>query len=160
MEYGLPPTGGWGMGVDRMAMFLSNKWNIKEVLLFPAMKPTDEQANRTKALAKSSTNSSSAAPAMSSVKSSPAVAFGVPVFVKDSALLSGVNIASVEGLNALKKLIADKTFIKDHTPSREDTLIYNALSSLPAASLRAVPEVYSWWSGIGQFAPAIRAAWK
>ena len=42
MEYGLPPTGGWGMGVDRMAMFLSNKWNIKEVLLFPAMKPTQE----------------------------------------------------------------------------------------------------------------------
>ena len=49
MEYGLPPTGGWGMGIDRMAMFLSNKWNIKEVLLFPAMKPTDEQANRTNA---------------------------------------------------------------------------------------------------------------
>jgi lysyl-tRNA synthetase class 2 len=31
MEYGLPPTGGWGCGVDRLAMFLSNKWNIKEV---------------------------------------------------------------------------------------------------------------------------------
>jgi lysyl-tRNA synthetase class 2 len=43
LEYGLPPTGGWGCGVDRLAMFLSNKWNIKEVLLFPAMKPTDEQ---------------------------------------------------------------------------------------------------------------------
>ena len=38
LEHGLPPTGGWGMGIDRMAMFLSNKWNIKEVLLFPAMK--------------------------------------------------------------------------------------------------------------------------
>ena len=44
MEYALPPTGGWGCGVDRLAMFLSNKWNIKEVLLFPAMKPSDEQA--------------------------------------------------------------------------------------------------------------------
>jgi lysyl-tRNA synthetase, class II len=42
MEYGLPPTGGWGCGVDRLAMFLNNKFNIKEVLLFPAMKP-DEQ---------------------------------------------------------------------------------------------------------------------
>ncbi|KAL0585236.1 hypothetical protein ABG067_004940 [Albugo candida] len=42
MEYGLPPTGGWGCGIDRLAMFLSNKFNIKEVLLFPAMKP-DEQ---------------------------------------------------------------------------------------------------------------------
>lgn len=46
MEYGLPPTGGWGAGIDRLAMFLSNKWNIKEVLLFPAMKPTVEQAER------------------------------------------------------------------------------------------------------------------
>eukprot|EP01036_Dinobryon_divergens_P039691 gene39691-52367_t len=37
MEYGLAPTGGWGVGIDRLTMFLSNKWNIKEVLLFPAM---------------------------------------------------------------------------------------------------------------------------
>ncbi|KAF0686824.1 Aste57867_21384 [Aphanomyces stellatus] len=42
MEYGLPPTGGWGCGVDRIAMFLTNKFNIKEVLLFPAMKPDDQ----------------------------------------------------------------------------------------------------------------------
>lgn len=42
MEYGLPPTGGWGAGIDRLTMFLTNKFNIKEVLLFPAMKP-DEQ---------------------------------------------------------------------------------------------------------------------
>jgi lysyl-tRNA synthetase class 2 len=44
LEHALPPTGGWGCGVDRLTMFLSNKWNIKEVLLFPAMKPTDEMA--------------------------------------------------------------------------------------------------------------------
>lgn len=43
LEHGLPPTGGWGLGVDRLTMFLSNKNNIKEVLLFPAMKPTEEQ---------------------------------------------------------------------------------------------------------------------
>eukprot|EP00201_Polytomella_parva_P010993 CAMPEP_0175053176 /NCGR_PEP_ID=MMETSP0052_2-20121109/8777_1 /TAXON_ID=51329 ORGANISM="Polytomella parva, Strain SAG 63-3" /NCGR_SAMPLE_ID=MMETSP0052_2 /ASSEMBLY_ACC=CAM_ASM_000194 /LENGTH=577 /DNA_ID=CAMNT_0016317677 /DNA_START=166 /DNA_END=1899 /DNA_ORIENTATION=- len=39
LEYGLPPTGGWGLGVDRMAMLLTDTINIKEVLLFPAMKP-------------------------------------------------------------------------------------------------------------------------
>lgn len=39
LEYGLPPTAGWGLGIDRVAMFLSNNNNIKEVLLFPAMKP-------------------------------------------------------------------------------------------------------------------------
>ena len=43
LEHGLPPTGGFGLGVDRVCMFLTNKNNIKEVLLFPAMKPTDEQ---------------------------------------------------------------------------------------------------------------------
>lgn len=41
LEYGLPPTGGWGMGIDRMTMFLTDSNNIKEVLLFPAMKPDD-----------------------------------------------------------------------------------------------------------------------
>ena len=39
LEYGLPPTGGWGIGLDRITMFLTDTNNIKEVLLFPAMKP-------------------------------------------------------------------------------------------------------------------------
>ena len=43
LEYGLPPTGGWGMGIDRLAMFLTNSNNIKEVLFFPAMKPEDHR---------------------------------------------------------------------------------------------------------------------
>jgi len=42
LEYGLPPTGGWGMGIDRMCMFLSDAINIKEVILFPAMKPVEQ----------------------------------------------------------------------------------------------------------------------
>lgn len=39
LEYGLPPTGGWGLGIDRLTMFLTDSNNIKEVLLYPAMKP-------------------------------------------------------------------------------------------------------------------------
>jgi len=43
LEYGLPPTGGWGMGIDRLSMFLTDSNNIKEVLFFPAMKPEDNK---------------------------------------------------------------------------------------------------------------------
>uniref|UniRef100_A0A8C7KJI4 Lysine--tRNA ligase n=1 Tax=Oncorhynchus kisutch TaxID=8019 RepID=A0A8C7KJI4_ONCKI len=43
LEYGLPPTAGWGMGLDRLTMFLTDSNNIKEVLFFPAMKPDDNK---------------------------------------------------------------------------------------------------------------------
>eukprot|EP00246_Nothoceros_aenigmaticus_P006744 TRINITY_DN1990_c0_g1_i2.p1 TRINITY_DN1990_c0_g1~~TRINITY_DN1990_c0_g1_i2.p1 ORF type:complete len:442 (+),score=99.54 TRINITY_DN1990_c0_g1_i2:121-1446(+) len=44
LEYGLPPTAGWGMGIDRITMMLTDSQNIKEVLLFPAMKPQESTA--------------------------------------------------------------------------------------------------------------------
>ncbi len=43
LEYGLPPTGGWGLGVDRLTMLVTDNVNIQEVLLFPAMKPVKNQ---------------------------------------------------------------------------------------------------------------------
>ncbi len=41
MEYGMPPISGWGMGIDRLIQLLTNSENIKDVVMFPLMRPLD-----------------------------------------------------------------------------------------------------------------------
>lgn len=45
MEYGMPPISGWGMGIDRMIQLLTNSDNIKDVVMYPLMKPNLEANN-------------------------------------------------------------------------------------------------------------------
>lgn len=134
LEYGLPPTGGWGVGVDRLAMFLSNKWNIKEVLLFPAMKPTQEQTDRTKGLHKPAAKSAA-----------------VP------AVLGGADLSTEAGLQALKGVLTGRPFVNG-APSKDDVAIFEALQRTSADTLAKVPEVQAYFNSIALFKDAFAKA--
>jgi lysyl-tRNA synthetase class 2 len=134
MEYGLPPTGGWGVGIDRLAMFLSNKWNIKEVLLFPAMRPHEDLSSVKKV------TTIVAAPTVTSVK---------------SAVDEGVN-ASLRDLNV--KLSASP-YIGGASPTKADAVAFAVVRSIPSSVLSQFPLVRSWYLTVSIFSESLRQTW-
>jgi lysyl-tRNA synthetase class 2 len=45
LQHGMPPTAGWGMGVDRFVSLLANVRSLKEVILFPTLRPPETEPN-------------------------------------------------------------------------------------------------------------------
>jgi len=141
LEHGLPPTGGLGLGIDRLAMFLSNKSNIKEVLLFPAMKPTEEQTNLIAANAPKSDSEFSLMALMSS-------------------LSLGVEITSEEALDKLDEALTGRSFLKGTVPSKEDVDLLEKVLKADEAQIASRSNVSAWIKLLAMFTPEMRASWE
>jgi lysyl-tRNA synthetase class 2 len=141
MEYGLAPTGGWGVGVDRLAMFLSNKWNIKEVLLFPAMKPTPEQQERMNSLKKS------VLPPV--VSAHTTTSFGA------------TENNETKLMNELTQKLTTRIFLSEsNRPGLDDAVAFSSLSKVNRCTLKRFPVVNAYFSTISQFSKEVRNSWK
>jgi lysyl-tRNA synthetase class 2 len=136
LEHGLPPTGGFGLGIDRLTMFLSNKSNIKEVLLFPAMKPNEEQM------------------AMIAANAPPKDIIPQTVTAMGVGAFEGVNLGSVDGMKQLEDALAGKKFLGGDSPSEADAALLEIVTSIPSSNL--TPNVQGWTSACFT---AMRAKW-
>jgi len=142
LEHGLPPTGGFGLGIDRLAMFLSNKNNIKEVLLFPAMKPTDEQMA---VIAKN-------APGKDATNTNMAVA------PTDMTPFSG-DMTDEESLKKLDGCLAGRSFLHGTAPSKDDAELVEKVLKADSALVASLSNLAAWTKLLSMFTPEVRGSW-
>ena len=164
LEHALPPTGGWGCGVDRLTMFLSDKHNIKEVLLFPAMRPDLGSAGAAAAAA-AATTAATAAPAAAGPAT---VSFAAVVPSSSLPPWGGVDAGSVEGMKKLTTALSGESFLGGREgPKEVDAQVFEALKAGMeggreggVSSQGLPPAVRRWYQTVAQFVPGVRASWK
>jgi hypothetical protein len=165
LEYGLPPTGGWGIGVDRLTMFLSDKNNIKEVLLFPAMKPDASAGSGVDAgrrLAASVRAAENKAAAAHEAKHAAAGAGGgASALAAAPALVAPAAAAPVAShLAKLDAELAGKAFLGGERPSARDAAEFSKLvaaGGMPAGGLGALRR---WHDTCAIFSAEARRNWS